>query len=81
MLILGAFGQHLGSRRRHVPRGGFVLRAWGDKRRVIGETLKGLSGIVGKDNQLDRAIEEVVGQLAKDPQNLPPRPPDPDETK
>ena len=35
------------------------------------------SEIAGKDNQLDRAIEEVLKQLAKDPHDLPPRPADP----
>ncbi len=39
------------------------------------------SEIAGKDNQLDRAIEEVMKQLAKDPHDLPPRPPDPVKTK
>lgn len=37
--------------------------------------------IAGHDPQLDRAIEEVLKQLAKDPRELPPRPADPVKTK
>ena len=39
------------------------------------------SEIAGKDNQLDRAIQEVMKRLAEDPHNLPPRPPNPVKTK
>ena len=39
------------------------------------------SEIAGKDLQLDRAIEEVMKELAKNPHELPPRPPDPVKTK
>jgi tricorn protease len=39
------------------------------------------SEIAGKDLQLDRAIQEVMKGLAKDPRDLPPRPPDPVKTK
>ena len=39
------------------------------------------SEIAGKDNQLDRAIEEVMKRLAQDPHELPPRPADPVKTK
>jgi len=39
------------------------------------------SEIAGKDPQLDRAIDEVLKQLAKDPHDLPPRPADPVKTK
>jgi tricorn protease len=37
--------------------------------------------IAGRDPQLDRAIEEIKKQLAKDPHDLPPRPADPVKTK
>jgi tricorn protease len=39
------------------------------------------SEIAGKDKQLDRAIEEIQKQLAKDPHDLPKRPADPVKTK
>lgn len=39
------------------------------------------SEIAGKDNQLDRAIAEVMKALAKDPHDLPRRPADPVKTK
>ena len=39
------------------------------------------SEIAGKDNQLDRAIAEVMKALAKDPHDLPKRPADPVKTK
>lgn len=39
------------------------------------------SEIAGKDPQLDRGIQEVMKELAKDPHNLPPRPADPVKTK
>jgi tricorn protease len=39
------------------------------------------SEIAGKDRQLDRAIQEVMKGLAKDPHELPGRPPDPVKTK
>jgi len=39
------------------------------------------SEIAGKDKQLDRAIEEIQKELAKDPHDLPKRPADPVKTK
>jgi len=39
------------------------------------------SEIAGKDAQLDRAIAEIMKQLAKDPHDLPKRPADPVKTK
>jgi tricorn protease len=39
------------------------------------------SEIVGRDPQLDRAIDEVLKQLAKDPHEKPSRPADPVKTK
>jgi tricorn protease len=39
------------------------------------------SEISGRDPQLDRAIEEVKKQLAKDPREFPPKPADPVKTK
>jgi tricorn protease len=39
------------------------------------------SEIAGEDPQLDRAIAEIMKQLAKDPHEKPPRPADPVKTK
>ncbi len=39
------------------------------------------SEIAGRDPQLDRAIDEILKQLATDPHEMPPKPPDPVKTK
>ena len=39
------------------------------------------SVIEGKDNQLDRAIEEVMKAMRANPRKIPPRPQDPVRTK